>query len=242
VKALALGTVAVIGDHIRINARLISTSNGQTVSAAAVSIARNGEIDGLMQHQIGSSGGLCGNTSVGTADATPDPNGNALDASSTTVQATRSATYEGVAFAVQSVSRSQDRKSVSVIVSLAAKAKSPLQVVMTSPKPSLLDDQANLAEISQESGLANCNGNFADAAWCAQAWQGTHWTTLSPGAPIMLLLRFTSQQPISGSHVSLAAGMLVAPADDDDQGKGAKPKLISLSFANLPIPNQKAAP
>ncbi len=39
VKALALGTVAVVGDHIRINARLISTANGQTVSAAAISIA-----------------------------------------------------------------------------------------------------------------------------------------------------------------------------------------------------------
>jgi len=242
VKALALGTVAVIGDHIRINARLISTSNGQTVSAAAVSIARNGEIDGLMQHQIGSSGGLCGNTFVGTADATPDPGGNVVDASSTSVQATRSITQEGITFAVQNVSRSQDKKSVSVIVALAAKAKSPLQVVMTSPKPSLLDDQANLAEINQVSGLANCNGNFSDAAWCAQAWQRTHWTTLSPGAPTMLLLRFTSQQPISGSHVSLAAGMLVAPAEDDSQGKEAKPKLISLSFANLPIPNSRTTP
>ena len=242
VKALALGTVAVIGDHIRINARLISTGTGQTVSAAAVSIARNGEIDGLLRQQIGSSGGLCGNNSVSVADSTPDPGGSVADTSSTAIQAIRSATHEGINFAVQNISRSQDKKSVSIIVALITKSKSPVQVVMTSPKPTLFDDQANLAQIDIVSGIENCNGIFFDAAWCAVNWQKTHWTTLSPGAPTMLLLRFTSQQPMQGNRVALAAGMLVAPAGDESQGKGAAPKLISLSFANLPVPNQRATP
>ena len=242
VKALALGTVAVIGDHIRVNARLISTGTGQTVSAAAVSIARNGEIDGLMQHQIGSSRGLCGNTFVGPADAAPDAGGVVTDASNTAIQATRSATHEGITFAVQSVSRSQDKKSISVIVALVDKLKNPVQVLMTSPKPSLLDDQANIGNIDLANGVDNCGGSFGEADWCAKYWQKTRWTTLSPGSPTMLLLRFASQQPIAGTRVSLAAGILVAPVGEGGQNSEAMPKLISLSFANLPVSNPKANP
>ena len=242
VKALVLGTVAVIGEHIRINARLISTATGQTVSAAAVSIARNGEIDGLLQQQIGSAGGLCGNSPLGEAVSPPDPGESVPVTSGTIVQTVRSANYEGVKLSVQSVSRSQDKKSVSVIVALTDSLKSPVQVVLTSPKPSLLDDQANLGEINLASGIEVCNGNFYDAGWCAVNWQRTRWTTLSPGAPTMLLLRFASQQPIPGNHVSLAAGMLVAPVEDGGQTKGTTPKLVSLSFANLPIASQRATP
>lgn len=242
VKALVLGTVTVIGDHIRINARLVSTANGQTVSAAAIGIARNGEIDGLLQQEIGSAGGICGGSNIDSPDSGPDASTTPASNVPAAVPGTRPVSYEGVAFTVQNVSRSSDKKTVSVVVALTDKLKTSIQAVMVQPRPSLIDDQADLADISQTNGIQVCYDNFADGDTCARNWPRTRWTTLSPGVPTMLLLRFVSQQAVQGSHVSLAASVLLAPVTETDPQKGNPPSLISVSLANLPLPPSKMTP
>lgn len=233
VRALVLGTVTVIGDHIRINARLVSTADGQTVSAAAIGIARNGEIDGLLAQSIGASGGICGASSIGSPDSGSDS--PATSTESATASGTRPVSYEGVTFTVQNVSRSSDKKTVSVVLALTDKLKNPILAVMVQPPPSMIDDQANLAEIGQSNGIQICN-TFADGDWCKRSWPATRWTTLSPGMPTMLLLRFVSQQPVQGTHVSLAASILLTPVSDTDSSKFGPPSLVSVSLANLPVP------
>ena len=242
-KALALGRVAVIGDHIRINARLISTATGQTASAAAVSIARNGEIDGLLQQQIGSNNGICGSVPSGsTTENAADSVASAPTSDSGGVPSTRSATHEGVTFTIQNVSRSPDKKTVSVVLAVVDKLKNSVLAVMTQPKPTLLDDQANLADINILNGIPVCQdiNSFADGSYCANAFPRSRWTTLSSNMPTMLLMRFIGQQPIQGSHVSIAASVLLSPVGDDGQVKPADAKLVSLSFANVPISSQTA--
>lgn len=240
VKALVLGTVTVIGDHIRINARLVSTADGQTVSAAAIGIARNGEIDGLLAQSIGASGGICGGSSIGSPDGGSDA--PAASTESAAASGNRPASYEGVTFAVQNVSRSSDKKTVSIVLALTDKLKNPILAVMVQPPPSLIDDQADFAEIGQTNGIQVCNNNFADGDWCKKVWPATRWTTLSPGMPTMLLLRFVSQQPVQGNRVSLAASLLLAPVADANPPKSNSSSLISVSLANLPISPSKTVP
>jgi TolB-like protein len=242
VKALALGTVAVVGDHIRINARLISAANGQTVSAAAVSIARNGEIDGLMQQSIGSSNGVCGSSGLGNSDSASDSGGNQSSPQAVSASNAPAATHEGVTFTVQTVSRSMDKKSISVVLALTDRLKNSIQAVMVQPKASSIDDQATLAPIDQANGIQIC-ADFSDGSWCAANWPRTRWTTLSPNMPTMLLLRFASPQPIQGSHISLAASLLLSPVTEagTDQ-KPVTPEVVSVSLANIPIPVTKVSP
>jgi TolB-like protein len=239
VKALALGTVAVVGDHIRINARLISAASGQTVSAAAVSIARNGEIDGLMQQPIGSANGVCGSSGLGNSDSASDSSGNQSSPQAVSASGAPVATHEGVTFTVQSVSRSTDKKSISVVLALTDKLKNSIRAVMGQPKASLIDDKATLAETDQTNGIQVCN-NFYDGSWCAENWPRTRWTTLSPTT--MLLLRFAGPQPIQGSHISLAASLLLSPVIEAVSDQKPAAKLVSISLANIPIPATKINP
>ena len=235
VRALVLGTVTVIGDHIRINARLVSTTNGQTVSAAGIGIARNGEIDGLLQQTIGSSGGVCGASSIGTSNSLSDAQAGEASSPASSATGTHPVNYEGITFAVENISRSTDKKTVSVVLALTNKTKNPILGVLVGPKPSLIDDQTNLADITQTNGIQVCNQDFTNGDWCTRSWPRTRWTTLSPGAPTMLLLRFTSPQAVQGSHVSLAASLLLAPVADSDPSKTDPPSAVSVSLANLPI-------
>ena len=240
VKALVLGTVTIIGNHIRINARLISTANGQAVSAAAIGIARNGEIDGLLSQPLAGSNGLCGSTGFGRPENPADANGSAINNDLLPSQGIASSTHSGVSFSVQTVARSSDRKAISLVIALTDKLKTPVQALLVDPKPLLIDDQATLADISQANGIQNCNNNFAEAVWCEAAWPRVRWTTLSPNTPTVLLLRFSGQQALQGNHVSLAAALLLAPVSDTEDAKPGKPTLVSLSLANIVIPAGKA--
>ena len=239
VKALALGRVAVIGDHIRINARLISTATGQAVSAAAVSIARNGEIDGLLQQQIGSNNGICGSAAFSRPEGGIDSSASAGTPEGAMLPSVDVATHEGVTFAIQSASRSQDKKTVSIVLALANKLKSPVQAVMVGPKPSLIDNEADLAHASLVNGVQVCQDldSRYDGDWCARNMARMRWTTLSPGVPTILLMRFGGDEPMCGGHVSLAASILIAPVEDNEQAKpgATNAKLVSLSLANISI-------
>ncbi len=59
VSALTVGTITVIGDTVRINARLIATDSGKAVSAAAVDIPKVAAVSELLRQPI-SAGPTCG--------------------------------------------------------------------------------------------------------------------------------------------------------------------------------------
>ena len=59
VGALTMGTITVIGDTVRLNARLVATDTGRTISAAAVTIPKTQALDDLLNKPV--TGGLsCG--------------------------------------------------------------------------------------------------------------------------------------------------------------------------------------
>ncbi len=196
-----------------------------------------------MQQPIGSSNGVCGSTALGGGDSATDSSRSQSAPQSISVPGAPVATQEGVTFTVQNVSRSTDKKSVSVVLALTDKLKNAIQAVMVNPKPSLIDDQATMAETDQANGIQICN-NFYDGGWCTTAWPRTRWTTLSPNMPTMLLLRFASPQPIQGHHISLAPSLLLSPVTDTsaDQAKQATPTAVSISLANIPIPAARTSP
>ncbi len=147
-KALLLGTVTVIGDHIRINARIVATANGQTLSAAAVGIARNGEINGLVDQSTTSSGGVCGATNLGVPDTGTEAVGSPVTAADIQpLTGTQPRTYEGITFAAQNVSRGSDKKTISVVLALTDRLPNSVRALLVGPPPTLIDDQAGLGTV-----------------------------------------------------------------------------------------------
>src|SRR3954454_16544553 len=52
VGALTVGTITVIGDTVRINARLIATDTGKTISAAAVDVPKVAAVSELLKQPV----------------------------------------------------------------------------------------------------------------------------------------------------------------------------------------------
>lgn len=233
-KAFVVGAISSIGDHVRINARLISTANGQVISAANVSIARNGEIDGLLQHAIGSSKGICGNAVPDNAESVRGDTGAVPSGVDPTRPDGRAITHEGIAFSVQTVSRSPDKKTISIVLALTDQTASPIRVYLTSPAPSIIDSFAGVGSLMEANGIQVCEHFIYSAGQCSTIPR-IRWTTLSPKLPTVLLLRFESKQTLDGDKLSFAASLLVEPVDAQDSAK-SQPTLISLSLANLAIP------
>ena len=53
IQALVVGSFAVIGDRLRINARLVAIDSGETIAAHAVSVPRTSEITELLRQSSG---------------------------------------------------------------------------------------------------------------------------------------------------------------------------------------------
>jgi hypothetical protein len=64
VGALTVGTITVIGDTVRINARLIATDSGKAVSAAAVAIPKVAAVNELLKQPV-TTGPTCAPRTIG---------------------------------------------------------------------------------------------------------------------------------------------------------------------------------
>jgi TolB-like protein len=74
VQALILGTITPIADSIRINARLVTTDTGETISTAAVTVPRTKTVDELIKQSLPSP--LIGAGKTSTVTKTPDESSN----------------------------------------------------------------------------------------------------------------------------------------------------------------------
>ena len=245
VKALAVGTITEIGDRIRINARLVATDTGRTVSAAAVTVPRTGDVDGLLRRPIPSAQGICGAVERGARPtATPAMAGGTFAGTSPARSgAVATATMNGLTFAVQSISRSNDKKLVSIILSVVNTTQQPLRTLLLGPKPTIIDDNANLADTTEVTGIRNCDPDrrpfWQDANWCATSQVRTSWTTLSPNFPVTVLFRFKLDEPITGNTLSFTSNMFVEEATEGDKPAPGKVHQVSLSLSNLQIGGPK---
>ena len=72
VSALTVGTITVIGDTVRINARLIATDTGKAISAAAVDVPKIPAVIELLKQPV-STGPTCGRQTTQSAEPAPGP-------------------------------------------------------------------------------------------------------------------------------------------------------------------------
>ena len=246
VKALTVGTITQIGDRIRITARLVATDTGRTISAAAVSIPRTGDVDSLLRQPVAGEGGTCGvhfvskaRPSTGSDSSTP---AFASQVSSTAgtgpAQVIRAATIEGLTITAQTVTRSADRKTLTIVLTVVNTEKGPTKILMTRPKPSILDDETNYIEVSTVNGIQICNDWGLDANGCKVSYQVFNWTTLMPAVPNSILLRFTGEGgKVTGKTLSFTATMLKMPLKEDGTLSGSSTAIadVPISFSNLII-------
>jgi hypothetical protein len=71
VNALTIGTITVIGDLVRLNARLVATDTGRTLSAAAVTVPKTGALDTLLRQPAACSTVETKSASAGGGGSTP---------------------------------------------------------------------------------------------------------------------------------------------------------------------------
>ena len=247
VKALTVGTITQIGDRVRINARLVATDTGRTISAAAISIPRTGDIDSLLRQPVAGEGGTCGvhvvvrprgaeDSEAKTGKLAPVPSAS----TSVPARAARSTTAENLLLSVQSVARSANKKSIAVIISLTNLDKDPVRVILTAPKPTLLDDSADLGQIESVNGLQICRNWEWQTAECRAMARSVNWTTLSPNTPVNLLFRFVSgDASFSGSVASITATILKRSSQDFNNVAETQKSIVTVpvSFTDMTIRN-----
>ena len=242
VKALAVGTITEIGDRVRINARLVATDTGRTVSAAAVTVPRTGDVDGLLRRPIASGNGLCGEAAGtrqgGRASGGLSAAGGGVARPSPAPTRRGAVTLEGLSFSVQSATRATDGGAVSVIVEVLNTQSMPVRVLLVGPAPTAIDDAAGLLETETVSGVANCGNTrrpFMEVRYCARGSR-TEWTILEPGLVRTVLMKFRGANGSRATSLTLAATLAVEPAGaDEGRRQTSTMQQISLSLPDVLI-------
>ena len=153
-------------------------------------------------------------------------------------QVIRSATIEGLTITAQTVTRSADQKSLTIVLTVVNTEKGRTKVLMTRPKPSILDDNTDYSEVSTVNGIQICNDWSLDANGCKLSNTSFNWTTLMPGVPNSILLRFTGEGgKVTGKTLSFTATMLKMPLKEDGTLSGPYTGIadVPISFSGLSI-------
>lgn len=147
-------------------------------------------------------------------------------------------THEGIAFTVQRVSRSKDKKMVSVVLSVVNTKEEPTSAMFVAPAPSLIDDEANMVyvrNIKDVGGIAVCewNNGFGKSPDCSKHKEDTEYTTLTPNNKVTVLLKFIGDSEITGKKLSFASVMLVKKGPTKE--KNVEFRTINISMADLTL-------
>lgn len=254
VQALAVGTITVIGDTLRINSRLVATDTGETVSAAAVNIPKTNAINDLLGQRTPCgtliAGASSGGGKGGSAGTSPIPGTKgAMPPMPMPVLPGGQFSTGDLTFSVQSASRSEDKRTVTVSIMVVNTGSETLDAMFLGPRPMVADNQGNTAMVSHVTGMGVCLDPWRqpwnsglDSCW----EQGSaNMTTLMPQGQNLVLMRFqiepSKEDPqsneaddkkaniISGDSVSFSSRLGV------QKGEKGKPKGYSIGIANIPL-------
>ncbi|MCP4115372.1 MAG: hypothetical protein GY737_08180 [Desulfobacteraceae bacterium] len=171
VQALTIGTITVIGDRIRINARLVETDTARTVSAAAISIPKTQAVKELLE-QVMESGPLCGGTTaMGAGPEFNAPTTSGMVIPSVNTNKKGSFYAEGLRFFVQNISRAQNSKSVNLVLGVINETKASLPVIFVTPIPSIVDNKGNIMHVNNVTGIQGCHYNSGDWNMDPARWE-----------------------------------------------------------------------
>jgi hypothetical protein len=248
VEALTLGTITIIGDTVRITARLVATDTAQTVSAAAVSVPKTEAVSKLLAQPIAGGPG-CGMFAAKGAKGDSGLGGQqdlAAGVSGQPPLASQSGnrfSSGGLDFVVQSISRTKDGKTVNLVLGLTATEEKPIKALFLGSQASLLDSEGNQAFAQSVTGLQVCyNGrtwnNDLNSCW---HYRQDELTILSPRVSQTVLIRFAAEgadekdgPTITGDMVSFSSRLGIQKQGEKD------PSAISISIPNIPLKPHKA--
>lgn len=238
VQALAIGTITVIGDRIRINARLVETSSARTISAAAVWIPKTQALNELLESPI-ESGPLCGGALGATTQGSKGNVTGSVGFNSPKLS-NRKGSYsaEGLRFFVQNISRTSDSTAVNLVLGIVNENKESLPLIFVRPRASLVDNNGNVILCRQVMGMESCNYNRGD--WnqdpedCGRK-NRSYFTEFTPNTLHTVALRFKVDEDdgssnIDGKVVSLSSRVQILLDE-----KNKKYKNISISIPNIPL-------
>ncbi|NDY73408.1 hypothetical protein DO021_17355 [Desulfobacter hydrogenophilus] len=239
VQALTIGTITVIGDRIRINARLVETNTARTISAAAISIPKTQAIENLLEQEM-ESGPLCGGTTTALgADPEANPvNKYRMDTPYANTNKKGAFCAEGLRFFIQNISRSQNLKSVNLVLGVTNETKASLPVIFVTPIPSIVDNKGNIMYLNNVTGIQGCHMNNRDwnmdPAKCIK-YRRSSFTTLSPNTLHTVLLRFEMKskdedEKFDGNLISFSSRAQIILDE-----KQKKYKNIAVCIPNIPI-------
>lgn len=215
IGALVVGTYAVIGDRVRVNARLVAIDTGETVAAAAVSIPRTGELTELLRQDarrarncLSEAAGRAPASIGAGAPASPRP---ALSSGEPCED------QESLRACVRSLRR--NGQEVQLLLELENTGASAVALAAVGPAPSLLDNEGGVYAAKQVTGVPLC-GQTVDAGLMQAHSQRNCLNTgaylsrasfrpLPPGARINLSMRLKSDEASRGDTFTLSVALAV---------------------------------
>ncbi len=237
VGALTLGTITIIGDAIRINARLVATETGKTISAAAVTVPKTQAIDALLKQPV-ATGLTCekkGSSqrrttgSSGLAEMSDEP----------------AAEQFGLQLRILQAIRSPDNSKVTLKVSLANTTKDTIGIIWIRRVPKISDGIGNIMGLRQLVGNDQCsNGGSSD--WfdsdVGRCWVNNKeiYTWIEPGKQSFATLQFqqwedgTWSKTIDTDYVSFSGNIQIAFTGPENTGD-VKTANVSLTIPRIDL-------
>ena len=137
---------------------------------------------------------------------------------------------------------SADKKMMSIVLKVTNVTKTPIRALFVGPRPTIIDDMANMAEASEATGIQVCNvfdkPFYNDNPQVCVNTARAGWTTLSPNFPTTVLLRFKSESPFSGKTFSFASALVMEEVNEKNNSPLPEShivKRVSVSLADLRV-------
>jgi TolB-like protein len=192
VQALTVGTITVIGDTVRVNARVVDTETGRTISAAGVTLPRTSAVTQLLQKPLGSeiSCGSNMRSNLPTISVTPALNTSITrDIDQTSEIGNQSVSFGDIVLDITKVIAVDD-SLYKVIGVVTNKTNRPLQALFMGPM-TLMSELGNTAKGISSTGILPCNRKFADKVSLCDDDQDKHtYVSLTPKLPRQFVIDF----------------------------------------------------
>lgn len=226
INALVVGSFVVIGDRLRINARLVGMDNGEVMAAEAVSVPRTSEITEFLR-QSSNRGQNCIMRATNATPARSASGAPALFPPSTSTNNSPQAPasdqacdeQDGLRVCAQGLRRSG--RDVQATLQIENAGSGAVAVAVVGPQPSLTDSDGVALPIAQLSGLPICGNQLSSRnmqanqqTWClmSDSFLSRHaFRSLPPGGRARMMMQFKANEASTGSAFTLSAALGVLP-------------------------------
>ncbi|MDO9709541.1 FlgO family outer membrane protein [Paracraurococcus lichenis] len=218
IGALVVGTYAVIGDRVRVNARLVEIDTGETVAAAAVSIPRTGELTELLR-QDSRRGPNCLSEAVGRAPASAAALGAGASAAPRPALSPGEPCEEQESLRACVRSLRRNGQEVQLLLEIENITESAVALAAVGPAPSLLDNDGGVYAAKQVTGVPVCGRTLESVLMHPNNQHGclissgylprATFRPLPPGARAILSMQLKSDDASKGDTFTLSAALAV---------------------------------